>query len=211
MKKIKSLYKLCRKSNLNFLTVLFQYLFYVANRKKIISHNTIINGLKNIRTGGLLKIGVNYVGFVHKKDITFLNIKGQAEFAGNFSIGKGCRFDIGKNANVFFGKDSYINPFTNLIIMHKLKIGDNCAISWNCQFLDEDFHEIKYQGKKETPEEIIIGNKVWIGSNVCVYKGTFIPNGCVIASNSVVKGGFEEENVLIAGNPAKVIKRNISW
>ncbi len=95
--------------------------------------------------------------------------------------------------------------------MHKLKIGDNCAISWNCQFLDEDFHEIKYQGKKETPEEIIIGNKVWIGSNVCVYKGTFIPNGCVIASNSVVKGGFEEENVLIAGNPAKVIKRNISW
>jgi hypothetical protein len=27
----------------------------------------------------------------------------------------------------------------------------------------------------------------------------------------VVKGCFDEENVLIAGNPAKVIKRNISW
>jgi len=213
MRKLKALYYLCRKLNLNFLLVLPQYLYYNFNGKNILSHQkTIIEGLRNVTTHGLLKIGVDYVGFVHKKDVTFLNVQGKIEFQGDFSIGRGCRFDIGKNAVVTLGKGTYINPFTSFIIMHKLKIGESCAVSWNCQFLDEDFHEIKYEGKKKNQNNgISIGNKVWIGSNVSIYKETSIPNGCVIASNSVVKGKFDEENVLIAGNPAKVVKKNITW
>jgi acetyltransferase-like isoleucine patch superfamily enzyme len=96
--------------------------------------------------------------------------------------------------------------------MHQLTIGNDCAISWNCQFLDEDYHEIQYEGKKEkNSNSIKIGDRVWIGSNVSIHKGAVIPRGCVVASNSVVKAVFDEENVLIAGNPAKVVKRSISW
>ena len=96
--------------------------------------------------------------------------------------------------------------------MHNLKIGENCAISWNCQFLDEDFHQFDYEGKKEIKNNAIeIGSKVWIGSNVSLYKGVRIPNGSIIASDSVVKGTFDDENILIAGNPAKIIKRNVKW
>lgn len=180
--------------------------------KNIISHqNVYIKGLKNISIKGLLRIGVDYVGFIHNKDITYLNVKGKLEFLGNFSISRGCRFDIGSDAIVKLGAGTYINPFTTLIIMHSLEIGENCAISWNCQFLDEDFHQINYEGKKDNFHKISIGNNVWIGSNVSIYKGTIIPRGCVIASNSVVRGIFEEEDVLIAGNPAKIIKKNIQW
>jgi hypothetical protein len=32
-----------------------------------------------------------------------------------------------------------------------------------------------------------------------------------VAADSKVSGVFAEENCLIAGNPAKVIKRNIAW
>jgi acetyltransferase-like isoleucine patch superfamily enzyme len=193
--------------------VSIKHLYYATNGKSIVSHqNTIIKGLENISINGILRIGVDYVGFVHNKDITFLNIHGRLDIQGDFSIGRGCRIDVGKDAVVTLGKETYINPFTLIVIMHELEIGEHCAISWNCQFLDTDFHEIKYEGQRKSErKKITIGNKVWIGSNVSIYKGVSIPNGCVIASNSVVKNEFDEENVLIAGNPAKIIKRNISW
>lgn len=52
---------------------------------------------------------------------------------------------------------------------------------------------------------------MWIGCGVKIYKGTVIPEGCVIASDTIVKGVFEIENSLIGGNPARVIKENIKW
>ena len=125
--------------------------------------------------------------------------------------GRGCRFDIGKDAIMSIGKGGYTNCNTSFIIMHKLVIGDNCIISWDCQFLDEDFHKVSYSGKKESSDSIIIGDKVWIGCGSKIYKGTIIPNGCVIASNSVVRGIFYEENSIIGGNPARVIKKEINW
>jgi NDP-sugar pyrophosphorylase family protein len=213
MGELKNIFRTCKQSNSNFLVVLIKFIYFKLNGKYIYCHqNAIIKGSENITTKGLVKIGVDYVGFTHSKDITYLNVGGKLDFLGSFSIGQGCRFDIGKNATVRLGNGSYINSFTNLVIMHRLDIGANCAISWNCQFLDEDFHQIHYEGKKENnAPAIIIGDKVWIGSNVSIYKGSVIPKGCVVASHTVLKGKFEEENVLIAGNPAKIIKRNIKW
>ncbi|MDL2243544.1 acyltransferase [Bacteroidales bacterium OttesenSCG-928-J19] len=171
-----------------------------------------IKGIKNIQQNdGILSVGVEYYGFMHKTDKTFLNLKGKLTLNGSFQIGRGCRFNIGENGHVILGRNSFVNPNTTFIIMHKLVIGDNCSISWNCQFLDEDFHEINYSGKKESENSIIIGNNVWIGCNVKIYKGTVIPDNCVIASDSVVKGIFHEEYTLIAGTPGKVIKKEVRW
>lgn len=211
--KANHIYKLSKNSKSVLLIVIAKYYYFKLKGKNIIAHHKVeINGVKNIVTKGELIIGLDYVGFLHKNDITFLNILGHLELLGNTSIGRGCRFDIGESANVSIGAGTYINPFTNIIIMHNLKIGENCAISWNCQFLDEDFHHMDYEGKKETKEnDIEIGSKVWIGSNVSIYKGVSIPNGSIVASHSVVKKTFNEENVLIAGNPARIIKRNVSW
>lgn len=122
---------------------------------------------------------------------------------GPYSIGRGCRFDIAEKAVMTVGKGGYINANTPFIIMHGLTIGDHCAISWDCQFLDEDFHEIDYEGKKATPNEITIGNNVWIGCGVKIYKGSVVPDGCVIAANSIVKGVFTKQNTLIGGQSCK--------
>jgi acetyltransferase-like isoleucine patch superfamily enzyme len=183
--------------------------------KTIMAHQkTIIRGTNHLKCMGLLDIGVGFVKFMHKKDVTYINIKGKLSIKGDYSIGRGCRFDIDDHAIVEIGQGGYINANTNVIIMHSLTIGDNCAISWNCQLLDEDFHNIRYDGRKSKENKdkgIIIEDDVWIGCAVFIYAGSKISKGSVVAANSVVRNVFDEENVLIAGNPATIIKRNVKW
>lgn len=51
-----------------------------------------------------------------------------------------------------------------------------------------------------------IGERVWIGENVTILPGACIGNGVVIGANSVVRGEIPN-NVIIAGVPAKIVKK----
>ena len=82
---------------------------------------------------------------------------------------------------------------------------------WGCQFLDDDFHEIGYPSRNKKNNRIEIGNHVWIGTNATALKGSRIPDGCVVASGSVITRAFERHNTLIAGNPEKIITENVEW
>ena len=182
--------------------------------KRILKHQHVkIKGISNIKSEGLLRIGVGYVGFSAKKDTTILNIRGELVIEGDYYIGRGCRFDIGDEAVVVIGRGGFINCNNKLIIMHGLRIGDNCIISWDCQFLDENFHSFSYEGQIPTNrrKSIEIGNNVWIGNGVKIYQGAIIPDGCVVAAHSVIRGEFKRQNVLIGGMPAREIKSNVKW
>lgn len=206
-------YRLSKQSESIFILFLIKNCYYALKGINIKAHHlTEIKNIPNIITHGDVNIGIDYFGFSSKHDRSFLNIRGKLVFKGNFSIAKGCRFDVGPEAVVEIGDNGYVSPNTLFIISHGLTIGNGCMISWGCQFLDDDFHTLEYENQKQiSNNKITIGNNVWIGCNSFVYKGVNIPNGCVIASNSVVKSSFYEENTLIAGNPAVVIKRNITW
>ena len=206
-------YRLSKKSDSILIIFLIKNLFYAVKGIKITAHHlTEINYLSNIVTLGKVDIGIDYFGFSSKYDRTFLNIRGKLVFNGNFSIGKGCRFDVSPKAVIEIGGNGYVSPNTWFIISHGLTIGEGCMISWGCQFLDDDFHKLEYDKQKHlATNKITIGNHVWIGCNTFIYKGVNIPNGCVIASNSVVKSSFFEDNLLIAGNPAEIIKKDINW
>jgi len=211
--KLSNFIKNCRIAEGGSLLILTRHLYYKSIGKNILAHSsTRILNLKNVTVNGSLTIGMDYVGFTNKYDKTFLRVNGKLIVNGNHRINKGCRFDIQKDAHVELGDSTYINPNSLFVISHSLKIGNNCAISWNCQFLDEDFHCISYPGRKDSAAKgIVIGNNVWIGSNSVILKGTVIPDGCVVAANSVVRGSGFVPHSLIAGNPAKTIKTGVSW
>ncbi len=213
MKKVLKLYRKCRESDSFFLWVVLRYIFIrVFHGKQLFLHQRVkIKGLKNIRVREYVEIGIGYIGFMHRTDKTFLNVKGKLNMNGKFIIGRGCRFDIGKDAIVNIGNNGFINCNTKLVIQHELTIGDSSGISWDCQVMDEDFHEIKYPGRKITGNGITIGNHVWVGCGVKIYKGTIIPDGCIVAADSMVRGEFKVRNALIGGNPAKVLKEDVYW
>ena len=54
--------------------------------------------------------------------------------------------------------------------------------------------------------KIVIGKNCFIGCNSIILKGTVLGDGCVVGAGAVVCGKFED-NCVIAGNPAKVIRR----
>jgi lipopolysaccharide O-acetyltransferase len=52
---------------------------------------------------------------------------------------------------------------------------------------------------------VTIGDNVWIGDNVVILGPATIGRGSIIGANSLVRGMFQE-NCIVAGTPAKVIK-----
>ncbi len=100
-----------------------------------------------------------------------------------------------------------------------IAIGDNTAIGGNVKILDNDFHPIDWETRNRylldpnggdadvvPAKEIVIGKNCFIGCNSIILKGTVLGDGCVVGAGAVVSGKFEAESV-IAGNPAKVIKK----
>ena len=54
--------------------------------------------------------------------------------------------------------------------------------------------------------DTVIGNDVWIGQNAVILPGVHIGDGAIIGANSVV-GSNVEPYTLVAGNPARVIRK----
>lgn len=133
-------------------------------------------------------------------------------FGEGVCIGGGTLLFIKTGAHFEIGDNTYFTSDVHIECKNNIKIGDNCAVSWGVTILDDDHHEIVYDAEDRItkPSEVYIGDKVWIGCNVTILKGTRIGNNCVIAAGSVVNGNFPN-NSLIGGNPSKVIKENIDW
>lgn len=107
--------------------------------------------------------------------------------------------------------DSYVNSHARIICGEEITIGDNVAIAWNVELLDDDRHSLSVDGaptKQTAP--IHIKDDVWIGHSVSVHKGVTIHEGSAVASDSVVTSDVPP-NTLVAGSPATVIRENIFW
>ena len=111
------------------------------------------------------------------------------------------------NFNVIINNNERFKP-------HKLVIGKRAQFGRELTIRTSDGHSIYNVGEKlpyNEPEDIIIGDDVWIAQRVTLIKGAQIPSNCVVGACSLVNIKFKEEGCIIAGNPAKVIKRNIRW
>lgn len=176
-------------------------------------HRTQIVGLRNLvcDPGAQLLIGIRPVGFLHHHDRTYLHLRGTLSIGGKVNIGRGCRLDIAPGARCRLDACG-ITGLTNLIIAHSLEIGRHSVVSWGCEFVDSDWHALDYPDKREVDDPgIVIGEHVWIGSHVKLLKGVRIGSGSVVAAGSVVTRPFPEERVLIAGNPAQIVRRDVRW
>lgn len=102
-------------------------------------------------------------------------------------------FSIPENV---FGPGLAIVHYGTIVVNPKAKIGHNCRIH-PCTNIGAS------GGSSKAPQ---IGNNVYIGPGAKIYGDIEIGNNIAIGANSSVNKSFLEDNIMIAGSPAKKIK-----
>lgn len=164
---------------------------------------------------GMIKIGFPAPETYDNSILSFVWVNvGTVVFGGKASIHNGSRIlNYGK---IMIGNNFQVTATTTIICYKRIKFGDNVLIGWDCEFMDGDAHKIysledASNARINENKDIIIGNNVWFGSHSKVLKGTEIGNDVIIASCSLLTKKYPICNVIIGGNPAKILKYNIIW
>lgn len=114
-------------------------------------------------------------------------------------------FDYGYN--IFVGENFYANFNCTFLDVSTIEIGDNCMFAPNVQLYTatHPLHPVKRNSGLEYAKPIKIGDNVWLGGGVIVTPGVTLGNNVVVGAGSVVTKSFPD-NVVITGNPARIIK-----
>jgi acetyltransferase-like isoleucine patch superfamily enzyme len=181
-----------------------------ADRRIVVGRGFRIVGATRIH--GRLNAGLMYFGTVDPRERGLIRVLGRLDCTGRVDVAHGNRWYIGSDAVVRIGGGTYFSPNASIVALNRVTVGNDCAIGWETQILDDNHHPLVVEGRESVRAgEVAIGRHVWIGSRVTILKDTVIADDCVVAAGSIVKGRFEEPGSLIGGNPAKVIRRHVTW
>jgi acetyltransferase-like isoleucine patch superfamily enzyme len=107
---------------------------------------------------------------------------------------------IQENIYPGFSMNSHIDGRNGIILGKNVRMGPRVSIiSMNHKLDDYVCYE------EEGP--IVIGDNCWLGTNVIILPGIKLGNHVVVGAGAVVTKSFEEDDILIAGVPAKIIKK----
>lgn len=93
---------------------------------------------------------------------------------------------IGPNC---FGKGLYIPHYGSIVVNGTAKFGDNCII----------------QNGVNVSEGVVCGGGIYLGAGAKLLIGVHLADNIIVGANAVVTKSFEENNIVIAGIPAKKI------
>lgn len=94
-----------------------------------------------------------------------------------------------------------------------ITIGSDCMISSGVHIATGDSHSILDEcGTRINPSKsIVIGSHVWVGTRAVILKGGDVADHSVVGAGALVTQSFGEPHVILAGNPARVIRSGIDW
>ena len=117
------------------------------------------------------------------------------------------------------GENIFIEPTFKCDYGYNIKVGDNFYANFDCVILDvcpvchiyTATHPLDAEERcsgAEYGKPVTIGDNVWLGGRSVITPGVTIGNNVVVAAGAVVVKDVPD-NVVVGGNPAKIIKENI--
>ena len=175
----------------------------------------------------LIKLSINLLKtklfFSKARLIRFpFDIRGKKyiKYGKNFTTGTGCRIEAYKffsdSPKLIIGNNVQINDYVHLACGQSLIIEDDVLIASKVYISDinhgnysgenHSFPEEKAKNRKIFSKPVKICENVWIGENAIILPGIEIGKNSIIGAGSVVTKNVPE-NCIMAGNPAKIIKK----
>lgn len=166
----------------------------------------------SIALGRNVRFGQVRIGFPHltyPASDSALKITGTVTFLGECSLLTG--IDLNVSGELTVGSGVRCGEGVKIDCTDRSVIGDQVIVGPKCYFADDDGHRLfDSDGALLNPSAgFRIGDRVWYGRECLTLKGVVIPHDVVVGAGSVVARGVAESGVVVAGNPAKVVKTGV--
>jgi len=148
--------------------------------------------------------------------IKFIGSNAKISIAGSRHYVTGLTSTYGSDVKVKIGKDFSLSGGSISCEYGGgcIEIGKECMGGFGIMIRATDGHAVYDMdaGKRiNDNQDIKIGNHVWLSARCNILKGSEIADNSIVAAAALVNGKFADNNVIIAGIPAKVVRRNINW
>lgn len=114
-----------------------------------------------------------------------------------------------ENSLIQIGNNVTINNNFSAVAFDSICIKDNVIVGVNCSIIDSDGHHLNPDSRMDfhavQTQKVLIEENVFIGDNVTILKGVTVGKNSIIGNGSMVTKNVPE-NVIVAGNPARLIK-----
>lgn len=179
----------------------------------------LISGLKVFFVAG--DDNIVRVGYPYTISNSLIRINGNRN---TVELGENCHMtntiiQLGTAANerkILFGNDCQMYsltvdaPYSNDLIV----IGQRCIFKSNCHIRSEDGHVIFDINTGEVLNyggSVNIGDHVFVGSNVFIGKNSVLGSNTVVLPLSNIIKRYDTSDVILGGNPARIIRKNITF
>lgn len=123
-------------------------------------------------------------------------------------LGEDCRIEIPfsgvRTANVKFGRNVIVMPGCLMMSAGGIIIDDDVQIAANVQLISNN-HDLEKR-HVITCKPVHICRRAWIGAGATILSGVTVGENAVVGAGSVVTHDVEPDTI-VAGNPAKPIRR----
>ena len=143
-----------------------------------------------------------------------MQIHGTWRVGGLVRIGPDCFIGIAENAVLTMGEGCHIGRDSQIHCYRHICFG-NGVLAGELYATDSAAHQVVRNGEPEAlTGDVVVGDKVYLGFRTMLLKGTRIPRGSVVASGAVCCRDYTlaaEENILLAGIPAVIKEKNVTF
>lgn len=100
-----------------------------------------------------------------------------------------------------------------IIVDKEVVFGDDVMIGRNVIIYDSDFHQLRNKENMPVnpPKSVIIGDHVWLTSNITVLKGVKIGKNSLVTAQTVINKDVPEQCIIAGKASGTVIKDYVNW